>query len=145
MSRFLPLALIPLMAVSAWRRETGVPMREPRVTQTIVECRAAAPEAPAKVVIGPSSPHVLAGRGKRERQLEQQVALLETQLRETTDKLDEYRAALARHLNHRGPDPVQFLTYALSSSQERVMELEAQLEILETAYVERVAWLRRSD
>jgi len=149
MSRFLPLALIPFLAVSAWRRETDVPKSADRrgqaprtdVFSIIEEGDVAAPRAAATAV----RVAVRADAEEREQKLQERIVALETALQEALQKVDEHRAKLAKALNRRGPDPVAFLTGALMSSQERVMELEAQLEVLETAHVVRVAPLRRSD
>ena len=140
MNRFLPLALIPVLVLGAWRREACLPDKgthRPEVRAILVESRAdAAPE---------SSGRVQAESVERERRLQQRIAALETALQEALQKVDEHRAKLAKALNRRGPDPVEFLTQALIDSRTRETVLEAQIDVLEAAYVEHMAQHRRSD
>jgi hypothetical protein len=151
MSRFLPLVLLPFIAVSAWRREAGLPMMKPRTPEAHKSSAAhaitddVAREVPEAALSARPAHRGPVGWEEREKELKQQVAMLETELRLAQEKVDAHRAKLTKVLNRRGPDPEALLTYALTISQERVMELEAQLELLEAAHVERVAPLRRSD
>ena len=154
MIRILPMLLVPLIVAAAWRRDALVlkigprtpEVRKPQVAHPMrIECEDAVTEAPATVVPVPSGLLIPADGKERERQLQLRVAKLEEELRVALVKVDEHRAKLAQALNRRGPDPLKFLTYALSSSQERVMELEAQLEVLEAAHVERAIASFRTD
>jgi len=149
MRHLITLAWIPLLLAGAWRRDGRVPdagVGRPPVPHLAEDGPAPDKEsATGTVAWSPRSPDEASGS---ERRPHQQAATLEQQLRETEEKLDATRAKLARLLHRRGPSEETlelFLIQALADSRARENLLEAQLEVLETAYVERVAPLRRSD
>jgi len=143
MTRFLPLALIPLVALSAWRREAGVQPTKHRTPESRRSSRNdPTPETPAPVVPVPSSDRLPSGREEREHQLQQRVELLETELQLALDKVDAHRVKLARALNDNQEGRLQL---ELEYSRQHAALLEADLQRLETAYVELAARHRRSD
>ena len=89
-----------------------------------------------------SSPQVRRESEERERRLQQQVAALERELAEALQKVDEHRAKLAKMLNGNGESRLRF---QLEYYQEHAARLETDLQVLEIAYVELAARLRRSD
>ena len=141
MSRIPLLVLVLLIAAGAWRRDAGVPKslvraREVRKMAEEVpaeECVVAAPDAAVTVVRVSSSPRVRDDGEERERSLIRQVAALEKELQRTHEVLDHTRAAYAKALND------QYVTRTLVEldySRRYAARLEADLALLEEAYVE---------
>ena len=74
---------------------------------------------------------------------EQRIAVLEGQLLEHTERIDALRAKLAEALHRKNDE--RLLSEELANSRLREALLETQIEVLETAYVEHIARLRRSE
>jgi len=118
MVRFLPLGLVALIAAAACRRDAVVkdqPVPIHRASRTV------------------------SGRSES-RSPERGNVDVEAQIRDYEERLQEHRIKMARLLRDQS-DLTARMTQALGRAEARVMELEAQLDVLETTHVEEV--LRR--
>jgi len=139
MMRSLPLFLCALIVTGACLRKPYVPKPGHRRPQpTIIESS----PAPSADMDLPAASHPV-GEGGREQWLERKAAMLEAELRESEEKLTEHRATIARL--HRLYGDLNRAGLEMAFLRERNLTLETQLEVLESAHVERVAPLRRSD
>jgi hypothetical protein len=110
MVRYLPLGLIVVVAAGACRRDAAVQPR-PVPVRRAPRTASAMPALPSPQESGP-------------------VGDLE-------ERLQQDRTRIARLLRDQG-DLTARMTEALRRAEERVMELEAQLDVLETVHVEQV-------
>jgi hypothetical protein len=118
MVRFLPLGLVALVAAAACRRDAAV--QDPPVP---IRCAPRAVSARSEIRS--------ADRGNVD---------VDVRIRDDEERLEQHRTRIARLLRDQG-DVTTRMTQALARAEERVMELEAQLDVLETTHVEEV--LRR--
>lgn len=152
MFRFLPLALLPLLIAGVCRREFRVSRPDtPRFSIPHGSERGSEIRKESDPGTIPSSPHgisdsagaTLPGMRKVVRDpARPELVALSAQVRDYEEKLDAYRAKIAKLLNNRGPG--ELVAQALVRSLERATQLEAELDVLKTAYVELQAEQRRA-
>jgi plasmid maintenance system antidote protein VapI len=126
MVRFLPLSLLVLVAAIACRRDSAGPAEPPPTRR-----------ASRSVPTGPTASSSRADRREESRRGEGVQADFDATIREYEEKLQAHRSRIAGLLRDQGDLTVR-MSQALGRAEERVMELEAQLDVAETTYVERI-------